>query len=527
MYFKNISNEDLIQFHPVKTRDFMMSLTDVLDSNLFKIEDNDGVYRIFPLFYCDNIKSNNMSDVILENKCIIASRMSDETYFTFTTNGVDGLPVIPSSFLNNTFKGLNDNLTTDEYNKLVYLVRENYPSTDNIRLNKLVNGNYATYHFRSVNDDIGTILDNGILLSDSLKQNSLQVMLSDPSFHYSRHILHLKIYDFGDGDIPFDGDLSNASVTDLSVELVDSEYVDIPLTGEYRYAVIGFDASVEIIHDKPIIPDNILGIDLSVSPVIIQSGEFSEFYATCYDNGRLPVGEGHVIHFFERLEPSITMSASKSIIQSSDNVELYAKVKDEDGSLPKGALVHFYKEEQGINPALDGSENVVSWSTMDNYTGDGVFKTHGGYLDVGWNNIGNWKLEFDYKYVLGNEGSIFKYTGLMPICSADINPFTDAKTSNYAIDTWEGGFSFSGLGRNGWISSPGTSPSGDIQSDWTHLEITKLSDTRLQIVINDTYTWVGEFPNLANLTTLYVGSRDNPSDRNKGGYILFKNIIVS
>ena len=87
--------------------------------------------------------------------------------------------------------------------------------------------------------------------------------------------------------------------------------------------MIGFDASVEIIHDKPIIPDNILGIDLSVSPVIIQSGEFSEFYATCYDNGRLPVGEGHVIHFFERLEPSITMSASKSIIQSSENVELY------------------------------------------------------------------------------------------------------------------------------------------------------------------------------------------------------------
>ena len=104
---------------------------------------------------------------------------------------------------------------------------------------------------------------------------------------------------------------------------------------------------------------------------------------------------------------------------------------------------------------------------------------------------------------------------------------TTPKTANYAIDTWEGGFSFSGLGRNGWISSPGTSPSRDIQSDWTHLEITKLSATRLQIVINDTYTWVGEFPNLANLDILYIGSRDNPSDRNKGGYILFKNIIVS
>ena len=37
MYFKNISDEELRQFHPVNTQDFIMSLTDVLDSNLFKI----------------------------------------------------------------------------------------------------------------------------------------------------------------------------------------------------------------------------------------------------------------------------------------------------------------------------------------------------------------------------------------------------------------------------------------------------------------------------------------------------------
>ena len=43
MYFKNISNEELRQFRPVKTQDFIMSLTDVLDSNLFKVEDNDGI----------------------------------------------------------------------------------------------------------------------------------------------------------------------------------------------------------------------------------------------------------------------------------------------------------------------------------------------------------------------------------------------------------------------------------------------------------------------------------------------------
>ena len=177
-----------------------MSLTDILDSNLFKIENHDGIYRIFPLFYCNSIKSNNPTDNILENRCIIASKMSEETYFTFSTGESSDLPVIPSSFLNDTFKGLDTDLTTGEYNKFVYMVRANYPFNDNIRLNKLVTGEYGTYHFRSVGDDMGTILDNGILLSDSLKQNGLQVMLSDPVFHYSRYMLHLKIYDFGDGE---------------------------------------------------------------------------------------------------------------------------------------------------------------------------------------------------------------------------------------------------------------------------------------------------------------------------------------
>lgn len=343
MYFKDISNEELRRFRPVKTHDFVMSLTDILDSNLFKVENHDGIYRIFPLFHCNNIQSNNPTDKIFDNQCIITSNMAHETYFTFNTDGSSDLPIIPSSFLNDTFKGLHDNLTTDEYNKFVYLLRNNYPFNDSISLNKLVNGEYGQYYFRS--DGSVTVLDNGILLSDSLKQNGLQVMLSEPLFHYSRYILHLKVYDFGDGDIPFDGDLSNAIVTDVSVELVNREYVTIPLTGDYKYAVISIDANVEILHDKPVISDWIQSIGLSVSPDIIQSGEFSEFYATGFDNGHLPVGEGHIIHFFEKLEPSLNVSASKSIIQSSEDVELYCKVKDDDGSLPKGVKVHFYAKE--------------------------------------------------------------------------------------------------------------------------------------------------------------------------------------
>ena len=52
-----------------------------------------------------------------------------------------------------------------------------------------------------------------------------------------------------------------------------------------------------------------------------------------------------MVHFFEKLEPSLTVSADKSIIQTSQNAELYCKVKDEDGSLAKDVKVHFYVEE--------------------------------------------------------------------------------------------------------------------------------------------------------------------------------------
>ena len=48
---------------------------------------------------------------------------------------------------------------------------------------------------------------------------------------------------------------------------------------------------------------------------------------------------------FEKLEPTINVSASQSIIQTSDNTEIYAKVKDSDGSLAQNVQVHFYEEE--------------------------------------------------------------------------------------------------------------------------------------------------------------------------------------
>ena len=367
MYFKNISDKELRLFRQVKTQDFIMSLTDILDSNLFKIEDNDGIYRIFPLFYCNNIKSNNPTDNILENRCIIASKRSDETYFTFSTDESSELPLVPNTFLNDSFKGLNDNLTIEEYNKFVYLLRNNCPFYDNIRLNKTVNGDYGNYHFRAVDGDVGTILDNGILLSDSLKQNGLQVMLSEPLFHYSRYVLHLKVYDFGDGDIPFDGDVSNADVTDFSVELVRGEYVDIQFSGDYRYAVIGLDVLVEVLHDAPEL-HYVTGLKVDATKNILQSGETTDISSQLLDVGGYPYELdtylGRIVHFYEVLTPTINVTATANILQSDDTTDISAKVRDADGSIPVDAKVYFYKETAGtVVYTNDGTD--VSTLTID------------------------------------------------------------------------------------------------------------------------------------------------------------------
>lgn len=43
------------------------SVSDILTGNLWKVYDNDGVYKCIPLFNCDLISSSNSKDIVLEN----------------------------------------------------------------------------------------------------------------------------------------------------------------------------------------------------------------------------------------------------------------------------------------------------------------------------------------------------------------------------------------------------------------------------------------------------------------------------
>ena len=85
MYFGNIADSELKKYHETVKNNFSMSLSNVLSSDLFKIETiiTDTIYKIYPLFYCDTITSTNKNDKILDNKCIICEKdTSTRLYFT-------------------------------------------------------------------------------------------------------------------------------------------------------------------------------------------------------------------------------------------------------------------------------------------------------------------------------------------------------------------------------------------------------------------------------------------------------------
>ena len=86
MYFSNIGDSELSQYHSLVCNDFKMTLTDVLSSDLFKVEEivSDSIFKVYPLFYCSSIKSNNYDDKVLDNRCVICKNATD-TVLSFNT----------------------------------------------------------------------------------------------------------------------------------------------------------------------------------------------------------------------------------------------------------------------------------------------------------------------------------------------------------------------------------------------------------------------------------------------------------
>lgn len=391
MYFTDISNQELQYFRNMKVPNFTIKLTDLLTSGLFQVEEiiTDSVYRIFPLFYTGRITSSNPSDHIIDNKVIVCKKETNETFITFISNPDEEIQDYNSY---GSYFSIGDNLTTAQFNSIVGLLLTNTSHKDSFRIKQgLVTGEWADYAF---DIDSTTIVDNGILITDETLSSLGTVMMTDPKFHYTTYTLKLKVYHMTDINVCEDASDNNVVVDTLSIVLVENEAVTIPFnTLDYSY-IVGLDATVELVHDIPVIPDLPKHIYLSADKPIIQTGEKSDLTALVKDIGGVPVGAGHDVYFYEEYEPySISLTTDKSIIQSGDKADLTATLKDEDGSLVAEQDIYFYQQADAGIFYIDNTEY-----TSVNTSGENVVLLPAEFKDL----PEQFELSFDMKITTGS-----------------------------------------------------------------------------------------------------------------------------
>lgn len=339
-YYTNITNKELNLYHGLKVPNFTIKLTDILTSGLFKVETiiSDSVYKVYPLFYTSEITSSNPIDKILDNQCLICKKETKETYITFISDNAEPIQDY-SNYA--TYFDIGDTLTTAQFNSIVSLLRHFSSFNDPITIGELINVEYGTYEFSI---EGCTILDTGIVITDETRAVAPKVKLTNPSFPNSTYTLELKVLSY-DGVNILDDDTGELVIDDLNVELVEDEWVTIPLTTLNDGDIISLNTNLAITHDKTIIQDWITSVLLTAPKTIIQSGEKDDITATALDD--VKGLSGKTIYFYEIFDPySISLTVPSSIIQTGDHDDMTAKLKDQDGSLIEGETVYFYEVEE-------------------------------------------------------------------------------------------------------------------------------------------------------------------------------------
>ena len=289
MYFTDITNPELQYFHGINARNFNISLSEMLSSDLFIVETiiTDSIYRIYPIFYSQQIISSNPDDKILENKCIIANKTDEETYYRFIS---DDKTEIILGILNN-YKEINETLNVDEFNNLVYRLKHQQPFKEEIQINNsTVHGLYADYVFDLAST---TIVDNGILITNETLTNIGTITLTNPVFRNSTYTIKMKVYSINDVNVCTDASTDNITVTPLTITLQYGVPVNIPFETLDLDHVIGFDATINIIHDQPIIRVNeSLILSSNISSLTI--GETAVLSATYLDEESIPIPNAEI-----------------------------------------------------------------------------------------------------------------------------------------------------------------------------------------------------------------------------------------
>ena len=267
------------------------------------------------------------------------------------------------------FKKIGDNLTNADYNGIISLLRHFITHSETILIRDTVNGEYGTYNF-----DLGdsTIIDAGIVISDETRTAQPKIQLKDNFFKFSTYTLKLTIMHYNGVNI-LDNITDNLIEKEtLELELIPNQWINIPISDLSDGYIISLNAEISIKHDKPEI-HYIDGIEINkAEPPIIQTGETSDIYAQIKDydgeNYDLSDATGKTVYFFEKIEPTLKVSAQPSIIQTNDTSDIYAKVTDEDGSLAKNVKTYFYKQLKETTLFSDATEHTQTYNNGQNVT---------------------------------------------------------------------------------------------------------------------------------------------------------------
>ena len=392
MYYSNIQNKELAYFHNRPVHNFTVKLSQILTSPIFKVEEiiTDSIYKIYPLFYTNEITSSNSNDKILENKVIICQKTDEETYLTFKSN--DGEVIDFSDY--GTYYNIGDSLTMAQFNAYISLLRQNVNHNEEIHIKDNVTGEYGTYLF-DIEDT--TLTDSGMIVSDETIQAEPKVKLSDWVFTASKYILKLQILHYTGANILDDNTTDFKVVDTLEIELQRGKWVNIPVESIEKDYIISLNAEIIIDHSAPIIQDYPTLIDLTVDKSIIQTDETADLIATVTDD--VKGLNGIPVYFYEAYEPTLLkLTGDKSIMQTGDVLDLKATLKDEDGSLIEGEPVYFYEQYE-----IDAYFELVEEQTQTFNDGQNVTVLS---PVLSRSEIGNsWKLSFDLKATV--EGRIF------------------------------------------------------------------------------------------------------------------------
>ena len=88
MYNNTLQDPDLQNLHKRFKLNLNMFLNDILESDLFKVEDKGELYQIIPLFYCDNIETDGNAS-ILGTYCIYCSKDYEQIFLFISESHIE------------------------------------------------------------------------------------------------------------------------------------------------------------------------------------------------------------------------------------------------------------------------------------------------------------------------------------------------------------------------------------------------------------------------------------------------------